>query len=85
MLLAVMCGLRRGEILALRWRHVELGDNRRMLSIRESAEQTKDKVRYKERRRIAHSGAVVDDAERAEGSPDETSGRAFENRHQARL
>jgi integrase len=48
MLLAVMCGLRRGEILALRWRHVELGDNRRMLSIRESAEQTKDKVRYKE-------------------------------------
>lgn len=48
MLLAVMCGLRRGEILALRWRHVELGDNRRMLSIRESAEQTKDGVRYKE-------------------------------------
>jgi len=47
-LLAVMCGLRRGEILALRWRHVELGDNRRQLSIVESAEQTKDGVRYKE-------------------------------------
>lgn len=48
MLLAVMCGLRRGEILALRWRHVELGGNRCMLSIRESAEQTKEGVRYKE-------------------------------------
>lgn len=48
MLLAVMCGLRRGEILALRWRHVDLSNGRRMLSIRESAEQTKDGVRYKE-------------------------------------
>lgn len=48
MMLAVMCGLRRGEILALRWRHVDLSANRRMLSIRESAEQTKDGVRYKE-------------------------------------
>lgn len=47
-LLAVMCGPRRGEILALRWRHLELGDNRRQLSIVESAEQTKDGVRYKE-------------------------------------
>lgn len=47
-LLAVMCGLRRGEILALRWRHVELGDNRRELSVMESAEQTKEGVRYKE-------------------------------------
>ncbi|NVP55990.1 site-specific integrase [Mycoplana rhizolycopersici] len=48
MLLAVMCGLRRGEILALRWRHVDLSDGRRMLSVRDSAEQTKDGVRYKE-------------------------------------
>lgn len=47
-LLAVLCGLRRGEILALRWRNVELGDNLRRLSIVESAEQTKDGVRYKE-------------------------------------
>ncbi|MFC3207402.1 tyrosine-type recombinase/integrase [Aquamicrobium soli] len=47
-LLAVMCGLRRGEVLALRWRHVELGDNRRSLSVEESAEQTKEGVRYKE-------------------------------------
>ncbi len=47
-LLAVMCGLRRGEVLALRWRNVELGDNRRQLAIVESAEQTKEGVRYKE-------------------------------------
>lgn len=47
-LLAVMCGLRRGEILALRWRHVELGDNRRQIAVVESAEQTKEGVRYKE-------------------------------------
>jgi integrase len=48
MLLAVMCGLRRGEVLALRWRHIDLSDNRRIISVRESAEQTKDGVRYKE-------------------------------------
>jgi integrase len=47
-LLAVMCGMRRGEILALRWRNVELGDNRRQIAIVESAEQTKEGVRYKE-------------------------------------
>jgi len=47
-LLAVMCGLRRGEIAALRWRDVDLSDNRRLLSVRESAEQTKEGVRYKE-------------------------------------
>ena len=47
-LLAVMCGLRRGEILALRWRNVELGDNRRTIAVVESAEQTKEGVRYKE-------------------------------------
>ncbi|MGX9119552.1 hypothetical protein ACWTU6_23250 [Mesorhizobium sp. BHbsci] len=47
-LLAVTCGLRRGEILALRWRRLELGDNRRQLAVTESAEQTKDGVRYKE-------------------------------------
>jgi integrase len=47
-LLAVMCGLRRGEVLALRWRNVELGDNLRQISIVESAEQTKEGVRFKE-------------------------------------
>lgn len=47
MMLAVTCGLRRGEIAALRWRDVDHDDNRRHLSIRESAEQTKAGVRYK--------------------------------------
>jgi integrase len=45
MLLAVMCGLRRGEIAALRWRHIDL--DRAQLSVTESAEQTKAGVRYK--------------------------------------
>jgi len=40
-----MCGLRRGEIAALRWRHVDL--DRAQLSVIESAEQTKTGVRYK--------------------------------------
>ena len=44
--LAVMCGMRRGEILALRWRHVDLEG--KSAAIRESAEQTKQGIRYKE-------------------------------------
>jgi integrase len=47
-LLAALCGLRRGEIAALRWRDVDLSEGRRQLSIRESAEQTNEGVRYKE-------------------------------------
>lgn len=47
-LLAVMCGMRRGGILAPRWKNVELGDNRRSIAIVQSTEQTKDGVRYKE-------------------------------------
>ena len=47
-MLAVMCGLRRGEICALRWKNVELGDNLRQLAVVESAEQTDEGVRYKE-------------------------------------
>ncbi|MER8520206.1 site-specific integrase [Mesorhizobium sp. M0644] len=63
-LLAVTCGLRRGEILALRWRHLELGDNRRQVSVVESAEQTTEGVRYKEpksgrARTVALSASVV--------------------------
>ena len=63
-LLAVMCGMRRGEILALRWKNVELGDNRRSIAIVESAEQTKEGVRYKEpksgkARTIALSSTVL--------------------------
>src|SRR5690606_21954390 len=45
-LLAVTCGLRRGEIVALRWRNVDLRS--KTIAVVESAEQTKDGVRYKE-------------------------------------
>jgi integrase len=44
-MLAALCGLRRGEIAALRWRHVDLVSGR--LAIMESAEQTATAVRYK--------------------------------------
>jgi integrase len=45
MVLAALCGLRRGEIAALRWRHIDF--DRAQLSVMESAEQTKAGVRYK--------------------------------------
>jgi integrase len=45
-LLGVLCGLRRGEIVALRWRNVDLSNA--SIAVVESAEQTKDSVRYKE-------------------------------------
>jgi len=44
-LLGVMCGLRRGEIIALRWRNIDLATGQ--LSVVESAEQTAAGVRYK--------------------------------------
>ena len=44
-LLAVLCGLRRGEIAALRWRNVDLTVSQ--LAVVESAEQTKAGIRYK--------------------------------------
>jgi integrase len=44
-MLAALCGLRRGEIAALRWRHVDFGTGK--LAIVESAEQTVASVRYK--------------------------------------
>ena len=43
--LAALCGLRRGEIAALRWRHVDL--DRAQLAVMESAEQMRSGVRYK--------------------------------------
>ncbi len=44
--LAALCGLRRGEIAALRWSNVDLV--KAQLAVVESAEQTKAGVRYKE-------------------------------------
>jgi integrase len=44
-LLAVLCGMRRGEIAALRWRSVDLAAGR--LGVVESAEQVGSMVRYK--------------------------------------
>lgn len=46
MLLAVLGGLRRGEIAALRWRHIDLTGAQ--LAVVQSAEQTNAGVRYKE-------------------------------------
>jgi integrase len=45
-LLGVLCGLRRGEITALKWKSVDL--ERGQLSIEESTEQTRDGTRSKE-------------------------------------
>ena len=42
----VLCGLRRGEIIALRWRNVDF--LRGQLAVEESAEQTGEGIRYKE-------------------------------------
>lgn len=44
-LLGVMCGLRRGEIVALRWGHIDLAAGK--MTVAESAEQTAAGVRYK--------------------------------------
>jgi integrase len=61
-LLAVLCGLRRGEIAALRWGQVDL--NASSIAVIQSAEQTRAGVRYKEpksghARKIALSPMVV--------------------------
>jgi len=61
-LLAVLCGLRRGEIAALRWRNVDLAAAQ--LAVVESAEQTRAGVRFKEPksgrgRTVALSATVV--------------------------
>jgi integrase len=44
-LLGIMCGLRRGEIVALRWSHIDLAAGK--IAVVESAEQTAVGVRYK--------------------------------------
>ena len=44
-LLAVTCGLRRGELLALRWQDVDLHSGK--LAVRQALEQTKDGIKTK--------------------------------------
>jgi integrase len=63
-LLAALCGLRRGEICALRWKNVDLAG--RQLSVVESLEQTKTGLRFKspksgKGRTVALSETVVDE------------------------
>ncbi len=63
-ILAVLCGLRRGEIAALRWRNINLGAAQ--LAVTESAEQTGAGVRYKppksgRARTVALSARVVNE------------------------
>jgi integrase len=63
-LLAVLCGLRRGEIAALRWGNVNLDSGQ--LAVVESAEQTKAGVRYKspksgKGRTVALSDTIIEE------------------------
>lgn len=63
-LLAVLCGLRRGEICALRWRSVDLLTGQ--MSVVESLEQTKAGLRFKspksgKGRTVALSTTMVDE------------------------
>lgn len=44
-LLAVTCGMRRGEILGLRWKDVDL--ERGVLTVRQALEETRDGLRFK--------------------------------------
>jgi integrase len=63
-MLAVLCGLRRGEVAALRWRSVDLANAQ--LAVVESAEQMNGSVRLKETksgraRTVALSATVVEE------------------------
>jgi integrase len=63
-LLAVLCGLRRGEICALRWRNVDLAAGQ--MSVVESLEQTKAGLRFKspksgKGRTVALSATMVEE------------------------
>jgi integrase len=67
-LLGALCGLRRGEIAALRWGSIDL--SRRQLSVLESAEQTSKGVRFKETksgraRTVALPAIVADEMRKA--------------------
>ncbi len=63
-LLAVLCGMRRGEVAALRWQNVDLVAGR--LAVLESAEQVGSKIRYKtpkngKGRTLALSASLVEE------------------------
>jgi integrase len=63
-LLAVLCGMRRGEVAALRWKNIDLDAGQ--LAILESAEQVGTKVRYKtpksgKGRTLALSASLVEE------------------------
>jgi integrase len=63
-ILSVLCGLRRGEVAAIRWRNIDLEGG--ALAVVESAEQTKAGVRYKEpktgrARRVSLSATVIEE------------------------
>lgn len=63
-LLAVLCGMRRGEVAALRWKNLDLSTGQ--LAVLESAEQVGSKVRYKtpkngKGRMLALSASLVDE------------------------
>ena len=66
-LLGLTTGMRRGEILALRWRNVDLG--RATLRVVQSLEQTKDAIRFKDcktgrNRAVTLPSFVVDELRR---------------------
>jgi integrase len=66
-LLALTTGMRRGEVLALRWRHVDF--NRGTVAIVASVEQTKEGLRFKSTktdraRAVALPGYAVDELRR---------------------
>lgn len=66
-LLAALCGLRRGEILALRWRDIDMAAA--TIAVRQSAEQVGTVVRYKETksgksRVVALSSSVIEELKR---------------------
>jgi integrase len=70
-LLAVLCGLRRGEICALRWRNVDLVAGQ--ISVVESLEQTKAGLRFKspksgKGRTVALSATVVEPHQTRQGT-----------------
>lgn len=66
-LLAALCGMRRGEIIALRWKDIDLAGA--VIAVTRSAEQVGTEVRYKETksgkaRTVALSSTVLEELKR---------------------